>query len=331
MKLLADAYGRRIDYLRISITDHCNLRCAYCTPDDNGCGFDHHRILSYEEIIRSVEAAVSLGVTKIRLTGGEPLVRKGVAQLCGLLKAIEGLESLTLTTNGVRLAEKAGVLKKAGVSRVNVSLDSLRPERFEAITGRDMLHRVLAGIRQAESAGLFPIKLNMVVMRGINDDEIEELARWTIEKPYHVRFIELMPTSGWSETDHGRFFLPAEAVLRRLGKMGATRLINEEDTFGSARLYRLPGAAGKIGIIAPVTRHFCEACNRMRLTADGLIKSCLFGRNEFDLKTVLKSGGSLEKIASVFIQAAREKPRRHQIAGDKRTKARGRVMRAIGG
>jgi len=179
--------------------------------------------------------------------------------------------------------------------------------------------------------GLSPIKINMVVMRGINDDEIEELARLTIAKPYHVRFIELMPTTGWSESDHHRFFLPAETVLRRLGKMSATRLINAEDMFGPARLYRLPVAVGKIGIIAPVTRHFCEDCNRMRLTADGLIKSCLFGRNEFDLKTILKSGGSLEKIASVFIQAAREKPRRHRMAAGCQTKAPGRVMRAIGG
>ena len=198
---LVDRYGRNIDYLRISITDHCNLKCYYCTPFSGRSHLERAEILTYEEMLKVARAAAAVGITKIRITGGEPLVRKGVVDFCRMLTGIDGLKSLALTTNGIYLAEMAEPLFKAGVRRINISLDTLRPERFEKITGYDWLPRVLAGIRRAEDVGMHPVKINAVVMRGINDDEIEELAALTLAKPYHVRFIELMPTNSPAYVD----------------------------------------------------------------------------------------------------------------------------------
>ncbi|MDP7076754.1 MAG: radical SAM protein, partial [Desulfobacterales bacterium] len=196
MKLI-DTYNRHIDYLRMSITDHCTFRCFYCTPFSGRNHLPKSKILSYEELLKVSEAAVSAGITKIRITGGEPLVRKGVVEFCRMLSNIKGLRSLTLTTNGLLLKEMAASLFEAGIRRINVSLDTLKPERFQKITGYNLLSNVLAGIKKAEEVGMHPIKINMVVMRGINYDEIEEMVNITFKKPYHVRFIELMPTEGW--------------------------------------------------------------------------------------------------------------------------------------
>ena len=329
MKGIVDKFSRKIDYLRISITDHCNLNCSYCAPFGGRMKLTHAEILSYEEIYRLTKAAVEAGISKVRITGGEPLMRKGVVDLCRLLSGIEGLESLTLTTNGVRLQEFAAQLRDAGVQRVNVSLDTLRPERFKEITGNDLLSQVLAGISMAEEVGLHPVKVNTVVMRGVNDDEIEDFARLTVEKPYHVRFIELMPFNG--SGDHQALFVPVEEMVKRVIRAGDLSLEPAPESSGPARLCSLPGAKGKVGFIAPMSYHFCGSCNRLRLTADGKLRTCLFSEKEIDIKRPLRSGALIEELADVFRLAATKKPHSHRLKCTEVEKTLGRNMQAIGG
>jgi cyclic pyranopterin phosphate synthase len=331
MAKLIDRYGRPIDYLRISITDHCNLNCFYCTPFGGRCRYPHNEIISYEEIIKVVQAAVLAGISKVRITGGEPLMRREMVELCRMLADIQGLKSLALTTNGILLEEKAQQLFDAGVKRVNVSLDTLKPERFKKITGDDLLFRVLAGIKKARQAGLHPIKINTVVMRGINEDEVGDLARLTLKEPYHVRFIELMPTEGWAYGDHESLFMPVEEIVKLVKQIGELRLESTADSFGPARLCTLPGGVGKVGFIAPMGWHFCGSCNRMRLTADGKLRVCLFSKKEIDIKGSLRAGASLEDLAGIFRMAATEKPHGHHLNNADGQRAFGRAMRAIGG
>lgn len=306
-----DRFSRKIDYLRIAITDHCNLNCLYCAPFGGRTKLTHSDILSYEEICRLTKAAVQAGISKVRITGGEPLVRKGVVQLCRMLASIKGVENLTLTTNGVLLRELAQPLYKAGVQRINVSLDTLRPERFRKITGYGLLSQVLAGIEMAAEAGLHPVKINTVVMRGVNEDEIEDLARLTLEKPYHVRFIELMPTNGYG--NHGSLFVPIEEVVKRVKKVGELSLEPPVDSSGPARLCMLAGGLGKVGFIAPLSWHFCGSCNRLRLTADGKLKTCLFSEEEIDIKRPLRTGASITELVGIFKFAITRKPRGHSL------------------
>jgi len=306
MNRLADRFSRKIDYLRISITDHCNLNCLYCAPFGGRTKLAHSDILSYEEIYRLTRAAVQAGISKVRITGGEPLVRKGVVELCRMLASIKGVEILTLTTNGVLLRKLAQPLYKAGVQWINVSLDTLRPERFCKITGYDLLSQVLAGIETAEEVGLHPVKINTVVMRGVNEDEIEDLARLTLEKPYHVRFIELMPTNGYG--NHDSLFVPIEEVVKRVQRVGELSLEPPVDTLGPARLCTLAGGLGKVGLIAPLSWHFCGSCNRLRLTADGKLKTCLFSEEETDIKGPLRSGASITELVGIFKSAITSKP-----------------------
>ncbi len=329
MHRLADRFSRKIDYLRISITDHCNLNCSYCAPFGGRMKLTHAEILSYEEICRLTKAAVEAGISKVRLTGGEPLMRKGVVELCRLLSGIEGLESLTLTTNGVRLQELAPQLHAAGVQRVNVSLDTLRPERFRKITGYDLLSQVLAGISMAEEVGLHPVKINTVVMRGVNEDEIEDFARLTVEKPYHVRFIELMPFNG--SGDHQSLYVPVEEMVKRVIGVGDLSLEPDAESSGPARLCSLPGAQGKVGFIAPLSYHFCGSCNRLRLTADGNLRTCLFSEKEVDIKGPLRAGASIAELANIFRLAATRKPHGHSLGRTHIEKYFGRDMQAIGG
>lgn len=329
MNRLFDRFFRQIDYLRISITDHCNLNCSYCSPFGGRIKLTHAEILSYEEICRLTKAAVEAGISKIRITGGEPLMRKGVVELCRLLSAIDGLESLTLTTNGVRLQDLAPQLHDAGVQRVNVSLDTLRSERFKKISGRNLLSRVLAGISMAEKVGLHPVKINMVVMRGINEDEIEDFARLTVEKPYHIRFIELMPFNGAG--DHQKLFVPVEEIVKRVKGVGDLSLEPAAESSGPARLCSLPGAQGKVGFIAPLSYHFCGSCNRLRLTADGKLRTCLFSEHEIDLKGPLRAGAPIQELAYLFRLAATQKPKGHSLARTDIAKHFGRAMQAIGG
>ena len=329
MNRLADRFSRKIDYLRISITDHCNLNCSYCAPFSGRMKLTHAEILSYEEICRLTTAAVEAGISKVRLTGGEPLMRKGVVDLCRMLSGIEGLESLTLTTNGVHLQKLAPQLLDAGVQRVNISLDTLRPERFRKITGYDLLPQVLAGISMAEEVGLHPVKINTVVMRGINDDEIENFARLTVEKPYHVRFIELMPFHG--SGDHQALFVPVEEMVKRVKRAGDLSLEPAPESSGPARLCSLPGAKGKVGFIAPLSYHFCGSCNRLRLTADGKLRTCLFSEQEIDIKGSLRAGALIKELADMFRLAATKKPRSHRLQCTEVERILGRDMQAIGG
>lgn len=328
---MKDRFNRKIDYLRISITDHCNLNCRYCSPPFSGrTHLQRSKILSYEEITALAEAAVSIGIRRIRLTGGEPLVRSSVVDLCCMLAGIKGLESLSLTTNGVNLGALAEKLSKAGVKRVNVSLDTLRRNRFEQITGKDCLPRVLSGIEAAEAAGMAPIKINVVLMRGVNDDEVADFAAMTLCKPYHVRFIELMPFQGAQCGNYERMYMPIREVIQKIPGIDRARVDPVLDNPGPARLCVLPDARGKIGFIAPMSWHFCGSCNRLRLTADGHIKSCLFSDVEVDVKPALRRGTSREGLMGLFLEAVDNKPDRHRLNVDEHYKS-ARGMYAIGG
>jgi len=327
---LIDSYGRHIDYLRISITDHCNLDCFYCTPFGGRTRMSHREILRYEEILRAVEAAVLAGISKVRITGGEPLLRKDMVELCRMLANIEGLESLAITTNGVFLEEWALPLFDAGVRRINVSLDTLIPGRYKKITGRNYLHCVLKGIERAEAVGFSPIKINTVVMRGVNDDEIKNFVRLTFEKPYHVRFIELMPTNGRSSESQASLFVPVEEIVKQVKSVGDLCLEHETESFGPARMCNLKEGVGKVGFITPMSRHFCNACNRLRLTAEGKLRTCLFSETEIDIKGPLRAGASTEKLTDIVRRAVKEKPQRHDLINN-RGEVAGRAMYAIGG
>lgn len=285
---LIDSFGRKINYLRLSVTDRCNLRCIYCMPTEGVHKLRHQDILSYEELMLLSETAVGLGIEKIRVTGGEPLVRKGILGFLTNLSQIPHLRQLVLTTNGMLLQEMAVDLRKAGVQRLNISLDSLRTDTFARITRCGDLEKVLAGIRAAEEAE-FPIKLNMVVMAGINDTEIEDFAGLTLTKPYTVRFIEHMPTV--TNPDWRSLVVPGEEIIRRIaGAYGVQALDREDPLAGPSRNYRIDGAAGEIGIITPVSSHFCLECNRIRVTSSGIARGCLFDNTEYDLKTILRRG-----------------------------------------
>jgi cyclic pyranopterin phosphate synthase len=328
---LQDRYGRTIDYLRISITDHCNLRCRYCVPFSGRPKLEHRDILTYEELLRVVRVAVAAGISKVRLTGGEPLMRSGVVDFCARLSAIPGLEEITLTTNGVRLAEMAADLCVAGISRINISLDTLDRQRFIHITGKDRLDEVLRGIQQAEAVGMTPIKINAVAQRGINDDEIVTLARLTLDKPYHIRFIELMPTSGWGAEAHKAHFMPVDEIKERVLAIGPLEPASVARANGPARTYRLPDALGTVGFIAALSNHFCGTCNRLRLTADGHLRACLFSEAEIDLKGPLRQGATEEALAEIFVTAIRTKPMGHHCNDAAKAISNGRIMQAIGG
>jgi cyclic pyranopterin phosphate synthase len=310
MTKLADSYHRPINYLRISVTDRCNLRCIYCMPPEGIPLMSHGDVLRYEEIDLVARAAAELGITKLRLTGGEPLVRTGLTDLVAMLAKIKGIDDISMTTNGVLLDRYAVGLKKAGLHRVNISLDSLRPERFHKITRMGKLDDVLNGIEAAREAGLNPVKINMVVIRGTNDDEISHFALLTLSDAWHVRFIEFMPFMGNGKKN--RFLVPVSEIMERIEALGKLEpsLLNG---VGPARYYRFPGAKGTIGFISPVTECFCQACNRMRLTADGKLRPCLFSDDEIDLRGPLRQGMGVEEIKRLIRRAVAAKPERHKL------------------
>jgi GTP 3',8-cyclase len=337
MACLKDGFNRPISYLRVSITDRCNFRCVYCMPP-SGVPTKHHQdILSYEEIARVVRAAAELGVHKVRITGGEPLVRLGVTQLVSLISAIPGIDDLALTTNGALLAEYASTLKDAGLNRVNVSLDTLKRKRFAEITRADLLPDVLAGIAQAQKIGLTPLKINTVIVRGVNDDEIVDMAAHTIEQEWHLRFIELMPLCEGTEWTEDRYVSnnevksTIEAALGILAPSSANRSILESgfDSEGPARYYQLKGAKGTIGFISPVSERFCSGCNRLRLTADGKLRPCLLIDDEIDLREALRNGADQGQLKELLVNAALAKPVGHQL--EENTAPGGRRMVQIGG
>lgn len=310
---LSDSFQRPINYLRISVTDRCNLRCIYCMPTQGVDLRSHSDILSYEEIHTVAKAAAELGINKLRVTGGEPLVRAGLSQLIEMLAGIEAIDDIALTTNGVRLADYAAELKQAGLKRVNISLDTLNPDRFKRITrGQSDLSQVLEGIEAARRVGLEPVKLNMVVMSGINDDELLDFAAKTIDEDWHVRFIELMPVAG--NGDNALRFVSATEMRKRLAPLGELKPCLPGIGNGPAKYFRLPGAKGTVGFITPVSEHFCFQCNRMRLTADGKLRPCLLSDYEIDLKQPLRDGISKVGLKKLFKQAVAGKPLRHGLA-----------------
>lgn len=307
---LKDGFGRSIEYLRISVTDRCNFRCLYCMPVAGLAWLPKSDILSYEEIAGVVEQLAPLGLTRLRITGGEPTIRPDLHRLVAMLRAVPGIEDISLSTNGLRLVELAAELRAAGLDRVNISVDSLRPDRIRAISRRNLEFDPLGAIAAAERAGLAPIKVNVVVMRGINDDEVCDLARLTIERAWHVRFIELMPVGELREVtwDH---VVPSAEVLRRLETVAPLEPAEGPARGnGPARYFRFAGAAGSVGLITPMTHTYCGSCNRVRLTADGRLRTCLFGDGETDLRTPLRDGLPLEPF---FRAALSEKPKEHNL------------------
>jgi cyclic pyranopterin phosphate synthase len=305
-----DQFGRTIEYLRISITDRCNFRCLYCMPERGLEWLPKADILSYEEIAEVVRQLAPLGLRRIRLTGGEPTIRPQVEDLVRMLRAVPEIADIALSTNGVRLPELAPRLRDAGLDRINMSVDSLRAERIAAIARRNLGFDPVRSAIAAERAGLAPIKINVVVMRGVNDDEVEDLARLTIEHPWHVRFIELMPVGDLRELTW-EHVVPSDEILARLAALGALAPdAGPPRGNGPAQYYRWSGAAGTIGVITPMTHTYCASCNRVRLTANGRLRTCLFGDHEVDLRTPLRAG---EPLAPLFREALANKPKEHEL------------------
>jgi cyclic pyranopterin phosphate synthase len=310
---LYDPHKRLIDYLRISVTDRCNLSCIYCKPRAGMKVLPHREILSYEEIRRLVALAVPLGITRVRVTGGEPLVRRGIVEFIASLTAQPGLKDISITTNGVLLDELADGLMRAGKPRLNISLDSLDPQKFRTITGSDSYERVWRGINRAEELGFFPLKINMVPVRGMNEDEVANFARLTIDRRFHVRFIEFMPI-GADDRWHRDSCVSAseiQAVIER--EVGPLTPFSPGDSAGPSDNFQLPNARGVIGFISPITRHFCGSCRRLRLTADGKIRPCLLSDTEIDIKASLRGGCDDAELERLFRLALEIKPDRHYV------------------
>jgi cyclic pyranopterin phosphate synthase len=305
-----DQFGRTIEYLRISVTDRCNFRCVYCMPEAGLQWLPKADILSYEEIADVVGQLAPMGLKRLRITGGEPTIRPNLDELIRMLRAVPGVEDIALSTNGVRLPDIAALYRDAGLDRVNISADSLRPDRIAAIARRKLGFDPVRAASAAEAAGLDPIKLNMVVMRGINDDEIVDFARLTLDHPWHVRFIELMPVGEMRELTF-EHVVPSDEILERIAALGVlTPVSGPTRGNGPAAYHQLAGARGTIGVITPMTHTYCASCNRVRLTADGRLRTCLFGDHEVDLRSPLRAG---QPLAPHFIRALDEKPKEHAL------------------
>lgn len=319
---LCDSFQRGISYLRISVTDRCNLRCVYCMPPEGIPLVSHDDILSFEEILLVVRAAVEMGIDKIRITGGEPLVRMGVTDLIQMISSVNGVKDISMTTNGTVLARYAEDLVNAGLNRINISLDTLKPDRFKQITRTGELSDTLKGIEAARKAGLNPVKINMVPMQGINDDEIVDFARMTVESGWHVRFIELMPLNRTAE------FVPSNVLRKKIEALGMLEPFHGIAGNGAARYFSLPGAAGTIGFISPVSEPFCKECNRLRLSATGMLFPCLFSDNGVDIKTPVRNNADLEAIKHLIAAAIAAKPQNHRFVAGATEKTK---MSKIGG
>jgi cyclic pyranopterin phosphate synthase len=307
---LRDQWGRSIEYLRISVTDRCNFRCVYCMPKEGLQWLPKAEILTYEEIVEVVRQLAPLGLRRLRITGGEPTIRPDLESLIRQLKSVPEIEDIALSTNGAKLPQMARSLRDAGLDRVNMSADSLRPDRIAAIARRDVGFDPIAAAAAAEEAGLSPIKINFVVLRGTNDDEIEDFARLTIDRPWHVRFIELMPVGDLRELTW-EHVVPSDEVLQRIAELGVlTSDGGPARGNGPAKYYRLDGAVGTVGVITPMTHTYCGSCNRVRLTADGRLRTCLYGDHEVNLRDPLREGQPLEPL---FRQALADKPKEHAL------------------
>ena len=307
---MLDNFGRRIEYLRISVTDKCNLRCVYCMPEEGLPWLKHQQILRYEEIADIVRVMAGMGLKRVRLTGGEPLVRRDLPELVKMLRAIPGIDDIALSTNAVLLDEHAEALAEAGVNRVNISLDSLRETRVDDVARRSgYFQRILAGIAAAERVGFAPLKINVVLMRGRNDDEVEDFARMTLERPWHVRFIEVMPVGDNLDVSANEYVSALE-ILQRLESIAELQPVAGPRGNGPATYFRYHGAAGTIGVITPMSHNYCDQCNRMRLTADGQLRPCLFGDIQTNLRDALRAGESLEPLIAHTLSV---KPERHYL------------------
>ncbi|MDN5347084.1 MAG: 3,8-cyclase [Clostridia bacterium] len=323
---MRDNFNRQIDYLRLSITDRCNLRCRYCMPAQGVPLKAQNEILRLEELVTLAQAALKAGIRKIRLTGGEPLVRRNVVSLVRSLHALTGLEEISLTTNGILLPALATPLKEAGLVRVNVSLDTLKPERYAYITRGGNLHEVWRGLRAALAAGLEPVKVNVVVMRGFNEDEILDFARLAVEQPLHVRFIEVMPIgmAAAARLD----YVPVAEIRARVEAFYPLQPAPGVKGNGPAVNFTFRDGRGSIGFIGAMSEHFCPRCNRLRLTADGRLRPCLYGDEEIDLRGPLRRGASLEELVALFRQGILCKPQRHHLESEGRRQG---LMSQIGG
>jgi GTP 3',8-cyclase len=326
---MEDGFGRRVEYLRVSVTDKCNLRCVYCMPEEGLPWLRRDQLLRYEEIAEIVRQMAEMGLRRVRITGGEPLVRRDLAALVRMLRAIPGIEDLSLSTNAVLLRDQAGALRDAGLDRVNVSLDSLRPERIDAISRRPgTAAAILRGLEAAERAGFAPLKVNCVVMRGRNDDEVADFAALTRDRPWHVRFIEVMPTGdnlGVSDAD----YVPADEMLAAVRAVGELRPVEGPSGNGPARYFVFPGAPGTVGVITPMSHTYCDRCNRMRLTADGQLRPCLFGDVQTNLRDPLRAG---RPIAPLVRETLGIKPLRHHLVrGSDRGSGGLRALSEVGG
>jgi GTP 3',8-cyclase len=326
---MLDNNHRSINYLRLSVTDRCNLRCIYCMLEEGIRFLPRHEILSYEEMLHLVWLCVQSGIRKVRLTGGEPLVRQGILPFIDRLCRMEGLEEISLTTNGVLLKEMARDLRGCGICRINVSMDTLKPERFREITRRDCFDRVWEGIEEAESAGFKPLKINVVAMKGINDGEILDFARLTYKKPYHVRFIEMMPVGEKNAWTSDRF-MSTQEILKTIQSLAPLKPAATGPLDGPAQRYILEGACGEIGLIGALSHRFCETCNRLRLTADGHLRGCLFSDQEQDMKTPLREHRGDECLLDHIRETVLHKPKDNGISEMKPRKCV-RTMNSIGG
>ena len=325
--VLHDQFRRRLNYLRVSVTDRCNLRCAYCVPRESIPRMAHGEILRYEEILRILRIGITLGITKVRITGGEPLVRRDLLPFLEELRQMEGLTDMALTTNAVLLKPNLEALQTAGIRRLNISLDTLQRKRFQEITGGDHFDQVWEAIDAAQAMDFHPIKLNVVAMRGINDDEFEDIAALTLTRPLHVRFIEYMPMG--NPNLPGDPYMSNDEVRRRLERFTRLEAVPRSANDGPARRYRYPGAPGEVGFISPLSHHFCDTCNRLRLTAGGKLRPCLLSNREYDLLGPLRDGASDKELAAIFLEGARLKPMAHGlVAGGQKVDAR---MSSIGG
>ena len=312
MTELIDKYNRHLNYLRVSITDRCNLRCLYCAPGGLVPKLAHEDILRYEEILRIIRIGVGLGISKVRLTGGEPLMRAGVYEFLKELVAVDGLSDISLTTNGVMLYENAEKIEAAGIKRINISLDTLSRKKFKHITGYDLFEQVWAGIEKAHALGFDPIKLNVVALKGHNEDEFVDLARLTMAYPFHIRFIEYMPIGNAQMMS--RDYILAPDIRAQLSVLGDLDPVTRKHMDGPAQSYRIKGARGKIGFIQAMSQHFCHTCNRLRLTANGQLRPCLLSDKQLDIRGPLRSGASDDELKAVFLRAVEHKHESHHLA-----------------
>ena len=324
---LVDKYKRRLNYLRISVTDRCNMQCVYCMTHDRISKLPSKEILSYEEILRIAGIGTRLGISKVRVTGGEPLVRKGICEFLTELSQLKGLSDLSITTNGVFLKEKIGKIKSAGIKRLNISMDTLQKDKFKKITGIDAFNEIWESIMLALDMGFNPIKLNVVVLDGINDDELLDFAKLSFSYPFHIRFIEHMPI-GTSQLAFRQLLAPE--IKNRISSLGRLNPVENSLSDGPAKRFKFENAKGEVGFISPISERFCSSCNRLRLTASGKLKTCLLSDHETDLKSPLRNGCSDSELAEVILKAVYNKPFEHSLVSNCTGMITGQ-MSAIGG